>query len=292
MIKVKLAEYNVLIENRINQLLPECNLPYKKVIDASRYSLLLGGKRIRPVLVLEFCLLLGGSVESAVDLAVALEMIHTYSLIHDDLPCMDNDDMRRGKPACHIAFGEDIALLAGDTLLTKAFSVIAKCDLSTEQRIKAVGLLAEYAGVHGMIGGQVLDLSFEKSSPDIEQLTEMYSLKTADLLTCAASLGFVAADKYTEENLKFAKEYGYNLGLAFQIIDDILDCTADQAILGKPVGSDEKNEKTTFVSLYGIEKARTIAKDMTEKALQVLDQIGGDTAVLKNLTEYLLKRNY
>ncbi len=292
MIKAKLAEYNILIENRINQLLPEGNLPYKKVVDASRYSLLLGGKRIRPALVIEFCLISGGSTESAIDLAVALEMIHTYSLIHDDLPCMDNDDMRRGKPSCHIAFGEDIALLAGDTLLTKAFSVIVDCDLSAEQRIKAVGLLADYAGVNGMIGGQVLDLSFESSSPDAEQLTEMYSLKTAALLICAASLGFVSADKYTEENLKFAKEYGYNLGLAFQIIDDILDCTADEALLGKPVGSDEKNEKTTFVSLYGIEKARIIAKDMTEKALQVLDRIDGDTEVLKNLTEYLLKRNY
>lgn len=292
MIKAKLAEYNVLIENRINQIFPESSLPYSEVINASRYSLLLGGKRVRPALVLEFCRLCGGNTDAALDFAVALEMIHTYSLIHDDLPCMDNDDMRRGKPSCHKAFGEDIALLAGDTLLTNAFSVIAASSATAEQRIKAVELLSGYAGVHGMIGGQVLDLSFEKNTPTAEELAEMYSLKTAALLICAASLGFVAADKGSTLDLKAAKEYGYNLGLAFQIIDDILDCTADEALLGKPVGSDLKNQKTTFVSLYGIEKARLVAAEMTDKALLVLSELEGDTSTLKELTEYLLKRNY
>ena len=292
MIKNLLKEYSSLIENRINELFPEVESGYSAVSDAARYSLLLGGKRIRPAITLLFCELCGGKTEDALDFAVALEMIHTYSLIHDDLPCMDDDDMRRGNPSCHKKFGEDIALLAGDTLLTQAFYVASVAWVSPEIKVKAAKVLSESAGLHGMIGGQVLDLSFEKIRPDAEKLSDMYMRKTAALLICAAKLGIIAAGKDTEQNLKSAEIFGFNLGLAFQVIDDILDCTADEKLLGKPVGSDEKNQKTTFVTLYGIEKSREIAADMTDKAISALENFGGDTEKLENLTEFLLSRNY
>ncbi|MBR2489678.1 MAG: polyprenyl synthetase family protein [Clostridia bacterium] len=292
MIKNLLKEYSSLIENRINELFPEVESGYSAVSDAARYSLLLGGKRIRPAITLLFCELCGGKTEDALDFAVALEMIHTYSLIHDDLPCMDDDDMRRGNPSCHKKFGEDIALLAGDTLLTQAFYVASVASVSPEIKVKAAKVLSESAGLHGMIGGQVLDLSFEKIRPDAEKLTDMYMRKTAALLICAAKLGIIAAGKDTEQNLKSAEIFGFNLGLAFQVIDDILDCTADEKLLGKPVGSDEKNQKTTCVTLYGIEKSREIAADMTDKAISALKNFGGDTEKLENLTEFLLSRNY
>jgi len=292
LIKNLLKEYSSLIENRINELFPEVESGYSAVSDAARYSLLLGGKRIRPAITLLFCELCGGKTEDALDFAVALEMIHTYSLIHDDLPCMDDDDMRRGNPSCHKKFGEDIALLAGDTLLTQAFYVASVAWVSPEIKVKAAKVLSESAGLHGMIGGQVLDLSFEKIRPDAEKLSDMYMRKTAALLICASKLGIIAAGKDTEQNLKSAEIFGFNLGLAFQVIDDILDCTADEKLLGKPVGSDEKNQKTTFVTLYGIEKSREIAADMTDKAISALENFGGDTEKLENLTEFLLSRNY
>lgn len=292
MIKEYLRECSALVESRINELLPEIEKEYSVVNKASRYSLLLGGKRIRPALVLLFCELCGGKILDALDFAVALEMVHTYSLIHDDLPCMDNDDMRRGKPSCHKAFSEDIALLAGDTLLTESFSVIANSNLSDDKKIKAVALLSKSAGLHGMIGGQVMDLDFEKNPPNISSLTDMYMRKTAALLVCAAKLGLIAAGECDENKHKAAEEFGLNLGLAFQVIDDILDCTADEKLLGKPIGSDQKNQKTTYVTIYGIEKSRQLAAEMTQKALSSLDSFDGDTGLLKELTAFLLDRNY
>ncbi len=291
MITEKLAEYNKLIENRINELYPESDLPYAKVLNAARYSLLLGGKRIRPAIVLEFCKLCGGNSEDALDFAVALEMIHTYSLIHDDLPCMDNDDMRRGKPSCHKAFGEDIALLAGDTLLTEAFFVASNANVSPEKALSAVSFLSANAGLHGMIGGQVLDLSFEEKTPEAAELQDMYMRKTGALLIAAASLGCIAAGKTDEQTLKSAAKYGYNLGLAFQIIDDILDVTSNEKTLGKPIGSDEKNGKTTFVTIFGLDKAFAIAAQLTNFALDALDEFDGNTESLYELTNFLLDRN-
>ena len=288
-----LKEYINLIERQIEIYFPEINdCGYKTVSDASRYSLTLGGKRIRPIILLEFCRMLGGDINKAAPFAVALEMIHTYSLIHDDLPCMDNDDMRRGKPSCHIKYGEDTALLAGDTLLTEAFGVLTKAELPPERVVKAVEYLSSLSGLHGMIGGQVLDLSFEKITPTADQLIDMYSRKTGGLLIAAATLGCIAAGMLDQKTIENAKNYAYNLGLAFQIIDDILDCTADQNLLGKPVGSDEKNNKTTFVTIYGIEKSRQLAKEFTDCALNSLNTLSGDKIKLIELTEYLLKRNY
>ena len=236
--------------------------------------------------------MLGGDINKAEPFAVALEMIHTYSLIHDDLPCMDNDDMRRGKPSCHIKYGEDTALLAGDTLLTEAFGVLTKADLPPERIVKAVEYLSSLSGLHGMIGGQVLDLSFEKITPTADQLIDMYSRKTGGLLIAAATLGCIAAGMLDQNTIENAKNYANNLGLAFQIIDDILDCTADQNLLGKPVGSDEKNNKTTFITIYGIDKSRQIAKQYTDNAMECLSTFSGDKTRLTELTEYLLKRNY
>ncbi|MBR6533446.1 MAG: polyprenyl synthetase family protein, partial [Clostridia bacterium] len=235
---------------------------------------------------------LGGKKEDAINFAVALEMIHTYSLIHDDLPCMDNDDMRRGKPSCHIKFQEDTALLAGDTLLTEAFGVMSKADIPSERIVKAVEFLSGLSGLHGMIGGQVLDLQFETEKPDSKQLIDMYSRKTSGLLIAASTLGCIAAGNFDNETLENAKNYGKDLGIAFQIIDDILDCTADEKLLGKPVGSDDKNDKTTFVSIYGIEKSRNIAKKYTNSAIKALSSFCGDKENLLALTEYLLKRKY
>lgn len=292
MIDKLLKDYKATIESEIDRLYPSVDTSwYKEVIDASRYSLTLGGKRIRPIIMLEFCKLFGGDIQNVINFAVALEMIHTYSLIHDDLPCMDNDDMRRGKPSCHIKFGEDIALLAGDTLLTESFKIAANSKAYDCLKIKAISILAERAGLHGMIGGQVMDLSFEKNKPDLDLLRAMYIKKTGCLISAAAEIGAIIGGA-TDEEVAIAKIYAVNLGLAFQIIDDILDVTGDEAVLGKPIGSDDENGKTTFVTLLGLEKAKTVAKELTDEALGLLYMLSGDTTNLKLITSYLLERNY
>ena len=258
---------------------------------AMKYSLLSGGKRIRPILLLEFYALCGGKGDSALNFAAALEMIHTYSLIHDDLPCMDNDDMRRGRPSCHKAFGEDTALLSGDALLTLAFKTAAETDgIPADRVLKAIAVLAENAGISGMVGGQVEDLAFEKSGATIEQLRGMYLKKTSCLLSGAVCGSILAGAD--EEELKYAAEYAEKLGLAFQIIDDILDCTSDEKTLGKPIGSDEKNGKTTYVTLLGIDGAKAEAERLSNEALTALCKIKGDNAALRELTADLLDRKF
>lgn len=268
------------------------NLLNKSVVtDAMTYSVKNGGKRIRPFLALEFAKACGGDIDAALDFGCAIEMIHTYSLIHDDLPCMDNDDMRRGKPSCHIAFGEDNALLAGDALLTYAFKLITLAtNLPAENVINAVRYLSEFA--NGMIDGQVLDLQFEKTKPTIDEVLVMYKLKTGCLLIASCQLGCLSSAKWSEEINSAAHEYAVNLGLAFQIMDDILDITSDVATLGKPVGSDEKNDKSTIVKFYGLEKAREMVDEYTQKAINSLSEIDGDTSVLKEFALYMANRTY
>ena len=284
--------YIPVIENKLNELLPESGERYSSAVNAMRYSLLSGGKRVRPILLLEFYSLFGGRAEGALNFAAAIEMIHTYSLIHDDLPCMDNDDMRRGKPSCHKAFGYDTALLAGDALLTHAFFAAANAaDIPPERVSRAISVLAQKAGIYGMVGGQVMDLDFEKNGANGEELTAMYIKKTSCLLEAAAMCGAVLAGA-DEETVKKTEEYAENLGLAFQITDDILDCTADEKTLGKPIGSDKKNGKTTFVTLFGLYGAKQKAALLTKKAEDILNGFSGDTSYLKELTEYLLNRNY
>lgn len=262
------------------------------VVDAMNYSVTNGGKRIRPVLVLEFCRVCGGNVEDALGLACAVEMIHTYSLIHDDLPCMDNDDMRRGKPSCHKAFGEEYALLAGDGLLTLAFETALKDGggILPENKIKAAKTLAFLAGVSGMVGGQVLDLQSESTEPTLKKLQTIDALKTGALIKASVLLGCYAANVTDDERIEAAVKYAENIGLAFQIVDDILDVTSDSATLGKPVGSDEKNEKITYVSLMGIEKSKQTVKELTDGATDALKVFGNDTDFLKNLALSLADR--
>lgn len=262
------------------------------VLDAMNYSLKNGGKRIRPLLTLYFSELFGGDREAAIKLGCALEMIHTYSLIHDDLPCMDNDDMRRGKPSCHIAFGEADALLAGDALLTESFFLATQSGIVPENANLAVKFLSEFAGVRGMVMGQVLDLQFEKSEPNLDEIKKMYSLKTCALLKCACVLGYLTGDKVNFEQIDNICEYAENLGLAFQIKDDILDIISDSQTLGKPVGSDEKNNKPTFVRLYGLEKSKELVSSLTENAISILNSFNGQSEKIINLTLALAERKF
>ena len=284
----QMNEYIALVEGALNKALGSTG--EYRVLRAMAYSAEAGGKRIRPVLLLMFCRMLGGDVNKALPLACAVEMIHTYSLIHDDLPCMDDDDLRRGKPSCHKQFGEATALLAGDGLLTMAFSMIAAADLPADVRIGAVKILSQRAGVFGMIGGQEMDLQNEEKGSRIsaETLEQTYALKTSALLQSACEMGVLAGGG-VEEAVEKAGKYAYHLGLAFQIVDDILDVTGDEKTLGKPIGSDEENGKATFVSLYGLKKARELAAAHSDKALSAL-QYFSDSGELKTLTENLLFR--
>lgn len=261
------------------------------VTDAMRYSIQNGGKRIRPMLTLEFCRVCGGDPLTALPFACAVEMIHTYSLIHDDLPCMDDDDLRRGKPSCHKKFGESYALLAGDGLLTLAFETLTKANAVSPQNIvRAVRVLSDFAGVNGMIGGQVIDLLAEEKQADYETLQRIDSLKTGALIKSAVLLGCIAADVQEEAVLSAAETYAENIGFAFQVVDDILDVTSDTDTLGKPVGSDAKNAKSTFVSLLGLEACKSLANRLTENAVQALDAFPRDTEFLKELANQLAVR--
>ena len=272
-------DYAKNIENSLKSCLPSTDCREKKLIDAMAYSLEAGGKRVRPYLVFSFNSLCGGSEESATAFACAVEMIHTYSLIHDDLPCMDNDDLRRGKPSNHKVFGEDIALLAGDALLTLAFETLTNektvkiC--GTSACCRGVSVLSKYAGATGMIGGQVIDLMSENTNAPIEVLREM------DYKSAGAN----------DKQIKAASEFGECIGIAFQIQDDILDVTSSDEELGKPVGSDAENSKSTYVSLLGIEKCREFVDELTEKAVNALHGFDGDTKELEEFAYKLAKRN-
>lgn len=261
----------------------------KSIVEAMWYSLSAGGKRIRPVLMLEFCRVCGGDVKSVLPSACALEMIHTFSLIHDDLPCMDNDDLRRGKPSCHKAYGEAEALLAGDALLNLAYEIISGSSISAEVKIAVISELSRNVGINGMIGGQVIDTSYDGEMTG-DLLLEMYGMKTGAMLKAACKIGCIAANA-DEAKLKAAETYAEKLGLAFQIIDDILDISGDEKLLGKPIGSDKESGKTTYASIYGLEESRKAAEKLTKEALSELDKFG-DNEFLKELTMFLLVRNY
>lgn len=289
--KYSLDEYIDIVNQALSSALPSCDYDEPVVLDAMKYSLMNGGKRIRPVLVLEFCRICGGSIRDALPFACAVEMIHTYSLIHDDLPCMDNDSMRRGKPSCHIQFGENYALLAGDALLTYAFEYALKNGISlldSESALEAVRILASLSGVSGMIGGQVVDLKSEGKNVGLDVLKKMDSLKTGALIKAAALIGTVIG-KGSETQKRAACEYAESLGQAFQIVDDILDVTADEQQLGKPVGSDKESGKSTYVSLLGLEQSQKIADELTEKAVEALEAFN-DTDFLIDLTKSLASR--
>ena len=282
------------IEAALSHFVPETDKLYRTVTDAMRYSLLDGGKRVRAILTLEFCKLCGGTEEAAMPFACAVEMIHAYSLIHDDLPCMDNDDMRRGKPSNHKVFGENYALLAGDGLLTKAFETALSADAfraaGIERAAKAAAVLAQCAGEYGMVGGQCIDLETEDKSVSVDVLREKDTGKTANLIMAACMMGCIAAGA-DEKLVAAAKEYALHIGLAFQIRDDILDVTGNAEELGKNIGIDAQNGRCTYVSLLGLEEAQSLVDRYTEIALDALDRFDGDTEYLRTFAVQLAKRN-
>lgn len=289
----KLKEYARLTQEGLETYLPEQAGALETIFQAARYSALAGGKRLRPALLMEFYALHGENAEKALPFACALEMVHTYSLIHDDLPCMDNDDLRRGKPTNHKVFGEATALLAGDSLLTRAFeTMLCHCptEIPAENALKAAGILAARAGMEGMIGGQVMDLDFETRRPEKEELSQMVHLKTGCLLMAACEMGCALAGA-GEEEMKKARLYGEKLGLAFQIQDDILDVTGSTEKLGKPVGSDAENHKNTFVSYYGLEECRRLVEENTRQAVEAVALLQGSD-FLTELARSLQKRDH
>ena len=262
------------------------------------YSLLSGGKRIRPFIVIEACRLFDKcfNIRKALPYACALEMIHTYSLIHDDLPCMDNDDMRRGKPTNHKVFGEAQALLAGDTLLTYAFEVLSSNEITSDKsKCLATQTLAKCAGFGGMAGGQMIDLMSQENIKSFEELKNMHSLKTGALIRCAVLLGYFAScDSPSEEVIKDLESYATNLGIAFQIRDDILDRIASSEELGKPVGSDDKNGKTTSLTFMSVDEAQSLVEKMTNDAVLAIKKYYGtccDNYALVDLAEYMVGRS-
>lgn len=266
--KQQTEEYLEFIEDYLDkQCFKDIVAPQQELFDAMRYSLLAGGKRLRPIFVFDFCRMCGGKWKTAAPFAAAVEMVHTYSLIHDDLPCMDNDDFRRGRLTNHKVFGEATAVLAGDGLLTAAFSYIANAPRSAETRIQAVAVLSECAGELGMVGGQILDMQSEHRQCTEREVLDIQSRKTGALIRAACTLGVLAADGNAEQ-LQAASQFAASLGLAFQIRDDMLDVIGNPEQLGKAVGVD--SNKNTFVQLYGLDTCGKLVESYTEQAIATL----------------------
>lgn len=274
---------------RVEQAMQACLARYSDapegLVEAMRYSLMGAGKRVRPALVLGACELVCGKDDPALPAACALEMIHTYSLIHDDLPAMDNDDFRRGKPTCHKKFGEAAALLAGDALLTLAFS-----EMSRTENMAAVRELAEAAGVSGMVGGQYRDMQAEGSKLSIEELRRIHAGKTGALITASVRIGALLGNA-SDTALQALTRYGQQLGLLFQITDDILDVVGDAAALGKSTGKDAKTGKATYPALFGLETARAMAWSAADSAIHELHGLGPEAETFRALANYLLERD-
>jgi geranylgeranyl diphosphate synthase type II len=295
--KEQLVSDALWVENTLSALSAsdESTKHFDILFESRRYSLMAGGKRIRPALALAFCRLFGGDPEAALPYACALEMIHTYSLIHDDLPCMDDDDLRRGKPTNHRVYGEAMALLAGDALLTDAFALAAENPKqSGAVNARAVSILSRAAGSRGMVGRQVLDLLGEESEhrPDFDRLLQTHRLKTGALIRAAAALGALAAGvEESDARMRDVLTYADGIGLVFQIVDDILDVTGDAAELGKNIGSDAQENKTTFLSFLTIEEARAYAERLNAEALSALAPYENNEFLIR-LAEHLLARRH
>ncbi len=290
----KIALFSELVENKLYDYFSKCKDEYKIIFDSMEYSVKNGGKRVRPLLTLLFCDVCGGDINNAIPAAVALEYIHTYSLIHDDLPSLDNDDFRRGKPSNHKVYGEAVALLAGDGLLTAAFEVVSKGFedgmYTADTAIKIVKTLSELAGPSSMIGGQIIDLLNENNpNATIEVLKLLDKLKTGALIECACVMGCIVAGA-DEDKIDVARNFAQKIGLAFQIKDDILDVTSSLEQLGKPTGSDTENGKSTYVSLLGIEKCETLVIELTNEAMALLENFDNNEA-LKEYADFLSKRD-
>lgn len=273
------------INDYLEMLITGEGLLQKKIAEAMNYSLLAGGKRIRPVLMMAVYEAFGANEDEILPFAAALEMIHTYSLIHDDLPAMDDDDLRRGRPTNHVVYGEATAILAGDALLNLAFETALSASFDAEKKLKATFLMAKASGYLGMIGGQVVDLEGEERKLSLSELKKMHAMKTGALIKAAAQMGCALSGREDDA----LSEYAENLGLAFQLKDDILDETATVEELGKNIGSDKKNDKSTFISLCGMEKTETMLAEATKEAINALTGIE-NSEFLKEFAMYLLKR--
>lgn len=282
-------EYKNLVDSKLSEFFNPSGMSYDGLLESMHYSLTAGGKRIRPTLVLEFCRISGGDVEKALPVACAIEMLHTYSLIHDDLPCMDNDDLRRGKPTNHVVYGECTATLAGDALQAEAFGTIARSELPAENKIACVEILADAVGSDGMCAGQYLDMVGESKRLTEEELDDINSRKTGALLIAACRMG-VAAAGGSGEMLEAAAHYGACVGAAFQIRDDILDVISTSEELGKPIGSDAQEHKNTYMDLLGESKCMEMIEKLTNQAKSALCGAFDDTKFLCDLADSMVTR--
>ena len=281
------------IETLLNEYMPKEEGYQRTIMKAMNYSLKAGGKRLRPILTLESCKIVGGKEEDAIPFAMAIEMIHTYSLIHDDLPALDNDDLRRGKPTNHKVFGDGMATLAGDALLNYAFEIMLSSSIDKKdpnKYLKAINEIAKHAGIYGMIGGQVVDVESENKIIDKDKLDFIHLNKTAAMIIGCMRAGAIIGGASDEELEKVTK-YGENIGLSFQIVDDILDITGEEDKLGKPIGSDIANHKSTYPSLLGLEKSREIARQLIEEAKSSIDGLSSEIDFLNQLGDYIISRD-
>ncbi len=284
------AEYQALVEGALATQLASLGYIPEKLVQAMEYSLSAGGKRLRPVLLLAACDTLGGSVEEALPFACALEMIHTYSLIHDDLPAMDNDDLRRGRPTSHRVFGEGMAILAGDGLLHAAMELMLRSAVRLGlPGVRAAEAIARRSGVTGMVAGQVIDVTSEGRAPDADAVAYIHRHKTADLLTAPIEAGFLLAGA-DEETVRAGCEYGLQLGLAFQMVDDLLDVEGDAALVGKTLGKDQAAGKMTWVAVHGASQTRQDAENAVRCAIAAIEGVKADTFFLKALAQSTLNR--
>ncbi len=283
-----------IIDSALDHWLPRPGGPSSQVAEAMRYSVMAGGKRVRPILFLAGAQAVNGNQEVLLPVACALECIHTYSLIHDDLPAMDNDDLRRGKPTCHKVYGEGIAVLAGDGLLTYAFELMSRPELREKIPLsllsEAISVLARAAGISGMVGGQGADISVENQPIDPETLSFIHSCKTGALIEASVEMGGLLGGGSDGEIYRL-KRYGRSLGLAFQIVDDLLDVEGDQRLIGKPVGSDKRNQKATYPALFGIEETKKRAKELLAEALSELTSFGKAADPLRAIARYVVERD-
>ena len=279
------------VETRLDELLPKPAGHQSVIFEAARYAALGGGKRLRPFLSLETARMLGGPLDQALTVGCALECLHVYSLVHDDLPCMDDDDLRRGKPTVHKAYDEAIAVLAGDALLTRSFGILGEVDLPEAIRAKLVTQLAISGGMSGMIGGQVVDITVAEGERDEALITELQAMKTGALIDYAVRAGGYVAGA-SETDLAALSAYARDMGLAFQIQDDILDVTGDAEVVGKAVGKDANLGKATFVSILGLNGAKERAKSLGERAKNHLEPWGASAQTLKNTVDFVLEREH
>ena len=283
-------EDHATIEAALEKILPPDSTPPASIHTAMRYSVFAGGKRIRPILCYESARLFTTDSAGAIPVGCALEFIHTYSLIHDDLPSLDNDDLRRGKPTNHKVFGEAIAILAGDALLTLAFHTLANSAIEPARRVRVISEIASAAGtVNGMVGGQVADIEAEKKAADAAMLEYIHRSKTAALI-CGSIVAGAIAGGAGDQDVARLRRFGEQIGWAFQVVDDILDVSETSASLGKTAGKDQAQQKATYPALYGIEKSRAIATELETKALRELDSYGERAARLRQLAQFLVAR--